>query len=394
MAETAAQEPIVTGDELIARARALTPVLAAEAAESERLRRPTDAAIDALRESGIFRMMVPRAYGGYELDLDTFLGVGLALGAGDASLAWVANFYVEHNWIFCQFPEAFQKPFFAERDYSLAPATVAPTGVAEPVEGGYRLAGRWSWGTGVMHGDWVIVSAVVPGDDPVPDMRFFALPIEEITVDDVWHIEGMLGTGSNDILIDGRVIPEERAVSLNAMRDGRAPGAEIHDGPLYRTPMMPVLVMAAAMPAVGQARAVVDAFKQSLQDRFMPMWGITQAERPAAQMRVARAELEMRQTEMLMSEVVEDVMARRNEATLADRARWMASLALAVDQSKQIVASVATASGASAHFSSHPLQRAARDLSTLSCHAVFDLDARLETAGKAMLGLDPGPIMI
>ena len=101
--------PSPAAADLIARARALAPLLAAHAAEAERLRRPVDAVIEALRESGVFRMMVPRKYGGLELDLDTFLEVGLALSEGDASMAWVANFYVEHNWIVCQFPQAFQE---------------------------------------------------------------------------------------------------------------------------------------------------------------------------------------------------------------------------------------------------------------------------------------------
>jgi alkylation response protein AidB-like acyl-CoA dehydrogenase len=109
-----------SASDLIARARDLAPVLAAEAAESERLRRPTDAAIDALRESGVFRLMVPRRYGGLELDLDTFLEVGLALGEGDASLSWVATFYIEHNWMLCQFPESFQSELLGGRGYVLA----------------------------------------------------------------------------------------------------------------------------------------------------------------------------------------------------------------------------------------------------------------------------------
>ena len=95
------------GLELLQRVQALAPALVVEAAESERLRRPTDAAIRALEETGLFRLMVPRAFGGLELDLDTFLEVGLALGEAYTSLAWVACFCVEHNWMLCQFPERF-----------------------------------------------------------------------------------------------------------------------------------------------------------------------------------------------------------------------------------------------------------------------------------------------
>jgi len=112
---------------LIQRAQSLAPLLAEHAAEAERLRKPHDAVIAALEESGIFKLMVPRSLGGFELDLDTFLEVGLALSEGDASMAWVSTFYIEHCWMFCHFPPAFQKEVFGDRGYALAPAAIAPT---------------------------------------------------------------------------------------------------------------------------------------------------------------------------------------------------------------------------------------------------------------------------
>jgi alkylation response protein AidB-like acyl-CoA dehydrogenase len=375
--------------DLIERARALAPLLAEHAAEAERQRRPADVVIDALRRSDLFRMMVPRKYGGLELDLDTFLEVGLALSEGDASMAWVANFYIEHNWMVCQFPEAFQDEVFGRQGYTLAPAALSPDGVADPVEGGYRLNGRWQWGTGVMHADWVIVGARVPGDGAIPEFRFLALPREQVKVEDVWHVDGMSGTGSNDILIEDVVIPAERSVAIADMSAGCAHGSRLHEGPLYRTPMLPILGLAASMVAVGQARAAVQGFRQRMQQRVLLGSGVRQAQKPAAQMRLARAGIEARQAELVLRDVVAEVQRVRNAATIEDRARWSAAFALAVDQSKRVLLSLAEASGASAHFQDHPLQRSVRDVATLSCHAIFDLDARLEIYGRTLLGLDP-----
>lgn len=131
------QATTTTGAELVARAHALAPMLAAHAAEAERLRKPVDAVIKALEEAEIFKLMVPRCYGGLELDLDTFFEVGVALGEGDASMAWVTNFYIEHNWILCQFPASFQQELSTERSYILAPAMIAPSGVATREGEGY-----------------------------------------------------------------------------------------------------------------------------------------------------------------------------------------------------------------------------------------------------------------
>lgn len=378
---------------LIERLRKLVPELAAQAAEAERLRRPTDAAIEALVESGLFRMMVPRAYGGLELDLDTFLEAGLVLGEADASLAWVASFCVEHNWMLCQFPESFQRELYRDRSYVLAPAVVAPQGVAGRDGDAYRLSGRWQWGTGVMHASWVLVSGLadlVPGEPPSPEkLRFFALPIEDVKVVDTWQVDGMVGTGSNDIVIEDARVPAERSVSVFEMSSGRAPGSRMHASPLYRTPMIPILMVAASTPVIGQTRAVVRGFRERLATHRRAYAPAAAAEKAPAQMRLARAELTLRQAELLLRDVVAEVCALRDAASLEQRARWAASVTHAVHACRALLQEIAQASGASAHFLSHPLQRAVRDASVATAHAVFDLDVQLENYGSVMLGREP-----
>jgi 3-hydroxy-9,10-secoandrosta-1,3,5(10)-triene-9,17-dione monooxygenase len=380
--------------QLVERARALTPLLAEHAAEAERLRRPVDAVISALVEAGIFELMVPRCYGGLELDLGSFLDVGLALGEGDASQAWVATFYIEHCWMLCQFPETFQRELFSDRSHVLAPAMLAPRGKALREPGGYRLSGRWEWGTGVMHAEWMIAGALVEYPGGGPDPRFFALPASAAKVEDTWYVDGMIGTGSNDVVIEDVLVPEERSVSILEMSAGRAPGSRIHSGPLYRTPMVPILGLAASMPALGQARVAVRGFRDRVRERIPLGSTERQGKKAAAQMRLARVELEVQQAELMMRQVVAEVCACRDRATLEERARWVAALALVVHQSRDVIQTVADASGAHAHFQSHPLQRALRDVNALSCHAVFDLDARLETLGRLRLGLEAPGAMI
>lgn len=382
-----------SGPELVARARALAPLLVSNAAEAERLRKPVDAVIKALEEAEIFKLMVPHCYGGLELDLDTFFEVGVALGEGDASMAWVTNFYIEHNWIFCQFPAAFQQELFTGRSYVLAPAMLAPSGVATREGEGYRLHGRWQWASGVMHGDWVIPGALERTPDGKPDPRWFALPTSQVKVEDTWYVEGMSGTGSNDVVIDDAYIPAERSVSMIEMGSGNGPGSRLHDGPLYRTPMLPILTLAATMPALGQARMAVQMFRERLAQRSL-LTGVKQAGKPAAQIRLGRAEVEVHGAELLARDTIADVCARRNTATMEDRARWAAQLAMTVDRCKHVIQTVIEASGAHAHFLNHPLQRALRDINTISCHMVFDLDGRLEAFGRLLLGMDSGGALL
>jgi alkylation response protein AidB-like acyl-CoA dehydrogenase len=291
--------------------------------------------------------------------------------------------------MFCHFSQAFQKEVFADRSYVLAPAAIAVTGLAQPVDGGFRLNGRWQWGTGAMHAQWVIVGARVEDPDKELDFRFFAMRPSEVVIDDTWYVDGMAGTGSNDIVIENLVVPEEQTASVMEISSGHGLGAKLYDGPLYRTPMLPILGLAAAMPALGQAKMAVRRFQESILERVLYAVGTKQADKPAAQMRLARAEIEIRQDELLLRQVVDEVMELRELAKPSDRARWLGAYAFVVDQSKRVLQSIAEASGAHAHFQSHPLQRAVRDINTLSCHVVFDLDARLEIMGKTMLGGEP-----
>ena len=378
------QSTLTTGPELIQRARDLSALLAEQAHEAEQLRRPTDQVIQALKDAEIFKLMSPRKFGGLELDLDTFFEVGLALSEGDASMAWVANFYIEHVWIFCLFPEEFQNELFADKSYALAPAMLSPTGQVTKEKGGYRLNGRWSWSTGIMHADWVLPAAIVTGEDGKRAPMFFALPRSEVKVEDVWFVDGMQGTGSNDVIIEDAFIPEGRMLSFQDMIEGRSPGAKVHSNPLYSTPMLPTLGLAAAMPALGQARACVRMFRDRLLDRKAN--GGTRRVGAASHMRLAHAEVQVDQIYFLLRNLVEDVMKLRNSATRLDRTRWATQLAFAVDQCKSVIAYVCEAAGASGHVQSSPLGRAARDINTVGAHIVFDLDARLELHGAAMLG--------
>lgn len=374
--------------DLVKRVAAQVPFLAEQADAGERQRQLTDEAVAALEETGVFRLMVPRAHGGLELDLDAFVEVGLTVAKADISTAWITTFLIEHNWILCQYPESFQAELFADRSYVLAPGAVAPTGQAQAVDGGYRLSGRWGWGTGVMHSSWVIVSAL-QRDDPSA-MRFYACPKNEVRVEDTWYTDGMCGTGSHDMVLEDVFIPESRAVSMVDLSLGRAPGSQQHAAALYRTPMIPILMLAASLPLVGHAVEVARQYRERLLGQVR-MAVMKSAERPAFQARLARLQLEAAQAERQLRDVAADVMRLRNEAEAIDRARWAASITHAVHQARRVVDEVGVAAGASAHLTSDPLQRARRDINMASCHVAFDQDAQLELYGRLLLGFEPRP---
>ena len=377
------------GAELLARVRAAIGEIAAEAAESERLRRPSDRAMEVIEQTGVFRALLPETYGGDELDIVDFAEIGMALGEADMSLAWVTTFLMEHNWILSHFPESFQKSLFESHPYVLAPAALAGEAQVESVEGGYVLNGRWRWATGSSHGSWVIVGGAA---NELPS--FFAVPREDVVIDDVWRTSGMRATASNDILIERVFVPEERAVDLVTLSNGRGEGVRIHGTPLSRTPMIAVLVTAAVTPIVGHARSVVRRFGDKTVERVRMSAGVEEKTHARVQMRLADVEQSLRETEMQVRGVAADVARLRNEATLLDRAGWSLALARAGHTAREVIQRVVDGSGGSAQFDDDPLQRALRDANTALNHVVFDLDARHEMYGRVRLGLDPGTFLL
>ena len=385
-----------THEYMLGAAEELATVLAAAAEESEELRRPTDECIKALRESGLVKMLIPAVYGGHQLDLDTFAEVGYILGQADASLAWISMFYIQHNWLLCQFPEEVQKPIFQDNEYVLMPGALGPTVKAQKEGDSYRLSGRFSWMSGIMHGDYVFMAAMSQNKDGTPEPRCFITTIDQGTVDDVWFMDGMKATGSNDFVVEDLVIPERESALHARMGHPEGYGAKVHpDYPLCQTPMMPILQLTSGIPALGQAKASLERFKSTLPTRILVPSGMKQSDSAAARLRLARIEISMRELELLMRDTVQEIMQYRWDGSLEQRASWVARLAHVIQGSRQIVDSITNVSGASAHKLSHPQQRALRDVNTIACHPVFDLEAKCEVYGQALLDLLPphGPHM-
>lgn len=378
-------------DGLTDRIRALTPLIAEHAAQAEADRRPVDEVIEALERSGVFKSFVPRRFGGYEIDNASFIDIGIAIGEACTSTGWVTTFCMEHNWMLAQFPPETQQAIFAELPYIIAPASITPSGAAEKVDGGFVVNGRWGWGTGVMHANWVLLNGMVAGDGP-PEPRLFLAPIEDIRVEDTWFAAGMEGTGSNDMVAEDLFIPEARSESLLRMMMGRGSGTALNDSPRFRHPMLPLLCVAAASPAIGAAQAALALFRDRLGGRRLYATRTPQAERQTAQVLLGNATVRVQAAETLVRAVGSalDGWGQGDEfCPPEERARLRLQVAHAVQICRDVVQDLMQASGAGAHMRSHPMQRIVRDLNTLSCHTVFDLDVGGENYGRLLLGMDP-----
>lgn len=379
----------LSADQLLERAWALAPVLAGRAAAAEELRQLPPETLADFAAADFQRVMVPRRFGGLELGFPTLAAITRVLARGCPSSAWLLAFYGLHNYLLALTPEATQAEVFADHPYALAPATFAPNGTAQATEDGYLVTGRWSWASGVMHSDWALVAARMI-DGSGPSLAMFLLPMSDVTVEDVWHTSGMRATGSNDMVVDGAFVPTRRMVPFADIVEGTAPGVTVNESRLYRTPLVPMLAMGAATPALGLAEATVDQFQDRVGERVIAYTaGTVQRDLPAAQIRLGRAAAAIAAAGAAFDRAVAEIDELGDRtATVADRARLRLTAAHVVDTARTVITDLVAASGGSAQLLTSPFQRALRDVTTLAGHVIFDFDATCELYGRVRVGLD------
>ncbi|RUP30982.1 MAG: acyl-CoA dehydrogenase [Mycolicibacterium sp.] len=367
---------------------AFVTALGERAAEAEELRRLPDDTVSDLIASGFTELLVPARFGGQQAPFPEILDPVRRLAHGCTSSAWTIGFLTLHNWMLALFGEQAQREAFDNRPF-LAPAPLAPTGRGLPVDGGIRLSGRWSWATGVMHGNWIIVAALCGPDDGIyPALAL--LPISDVTVEDVWHTDGMRATGSNDVVATDVFVPEHRLVKVTDIYAGTAPGAGLHDSATYRWPMVPALALLAAMPALGSAERVTENYARRLAERVLPYEGVMQKDKPIAQAHLAGAQVRLRSLRALLADTVgeiETIVVAGDSVEKPVRAQARLAAAHIVAESRAVIGELMGAGGASIHFLSSPMQRFKRDVDVLAGHVVFDYDTSRELAGALALGM-------
>ena len=262
----------MTSEEYLNRARALMPAIRERAPYMEQLRRLPDETLKEFQEAGLFRAIQPRRYGGYELDPGVFFQAGMEIGTVCGSSAWILTVVGVHNWQLGLFPPQAQEDVWHEDSSTQISSALAPTGTVECVDGGFRLRGRWSFSSGCDFCQWAVLGGVVPPTqaDAPPDVRSFLVPRRDYTIDDNWHVMGLCGTGSKDIVVENAFVPEYRTFSYLDAFHLRHPGAAVNDAPLFRLPFGVVFPYALVAPAIGVALGALQHFREQTQRARVP----------------------------------------------------------------------------------------------------------------------------
>jgi alkylation response protein AidB-like acyl-CoA dehydrogenase len=208
--------------ELLAEIESIAPVVAEHAAASEAIGRLDEPTMAALRNTRLLRYWCPRELGGLEADPVTQVIMLEAMARIDASTSWTIGILGGSSGIAGAYlPAATTRRLFADAVPPMA-GTVLPRGTAEPVPGGYRVKGRWPYGSGIYHADWVAAGVIIPGRPLPAGARLVLLSRNQVVVHDNWQVAGLRGSGSSDYSIQDQFVPEEMTFSLVDFITGNA----------------------------------------------------------------------------------------------------------------------------------------------------------------------------
>ena len=247
--------------EIVARARAMIPALAQRSLEGRRQRRIPDETIADMQRAGFFRVLQPKRWGGYEMDLHTFYEIQLALAEGDMSTAWIYGVSGVHPWFMALLDDRAAQEVWRSDTSALICSSLMPAGRATPAEGGYRLSGRWRYASCCEHCDWALLGAMLAtGNGGPPEGRIFLLPRKDYGTIDTWQVSGLQATGSWDVSVDDVFVPAHRSQSMLDNFLLKGPGQALNTSSLYRVPFGQIFVRGISTAALGALQGMLNAF--------------------------------------------------------------------------------------------------------------------------------------
>ncbi len=267
-------EPDLTPREMIARARALRPLVREEAAAAEDRGYYSEALHREFVKAGFYRCLQPRRFGGYEFDIRTFFQVMVQIAAGDPGIGWCLCLASGHALqIGSNFDAAAQAKIFGPDGHFIAPYSPSgpsPDAECVAVPGGYRVSGKWRYCSGVPYSTHFMGLAPLKGSHPGGPTRKLVtvvVPREQFEMLDDWHdMFGLRGSGSNSVVIKDALIPED-FVDETIFGDegaGTTVGMKVHGNPMYNGIFMAFGAGELACSQVGAAWGALEEFEKHI----------------------------------------------------------------------------------------------------------------------------------
>ena len=360
----------------------LTPMLAEAAARAPEIEQGRRLPADLARKfaaAGLFRLLVPRDCGGLELPPAEALAAIEAMGAADAASGWCVMIAATTGLNAAFLPLDSASAIFGPDD-AICGGIFAPMGRAVAEGDGFRLSGRWQWGSGSANCDWLFGGALVQSEGAPPVHRMFGFPAHQAVLHDTWHASGLRGTGSGDMEVRDILVPKDRVIDLI----GGVPRAQ---GALYRFPVFGLLALGIAAVMLGNARGAIRDLCAMAGAKKPPGAQRSMADRGAVQSAVAIAEAQLRSARAFVQEAVEEAWASAlagDEIPLPQRAALRLAATHATRTSADVARAMYDLGGGSSVFEASPLQRRFRDAHVGTQHLMVQAQT-YELTGRVLL---------
>ena len=399
MTEPARTDVPLTGAQILENAKALAPVLRERAAEIEANRSLPEDVVQLLRDAGVFRIGFSRAWGGPEMTSMEQTEVIEALSYGDASVGWCAKLGSDIGLHANFLDQDEARRMFTSIDMHSA-GVLPVTGHAERVPGGYRLTGRWGFGSGSTHADWVASGAMVfengepyasPDGSNPHESRLFMVPQEEIRSLDNWYTLGLCGSGSSDYTITDVFVPENHSLTFD--------NPKVPNGPLVQPD---VIQRSMCGVPLGMTRAALDYVRaltiervDMLKGRPWRMSGVAWKDNEHIQITLAECEADYSTTRAGVYralerqwEVTADGTGTLDDLTPDERVAPALTGWQAFQMAKRVVLRLCDLLGTAAIRSDDPMNRWLRDAVTMAMHPTAR-DRVTQTVGAHLVGARP-----
>ena len=362
--------------------------LTAGAAESEERGTLDQASVDALYQAGLFSFTTASELGGEEVDPMLELEVTEAVCRVDPSAGWcmlIAAGSVANIAAFL--PDEVVDEVFPGRRVPKAASVFAPTGTATPVDGGYRLSGRWSFASGIRHSEWVTTGAWVAGGEQSQRRQIrLVVPVSQVEIHDNWQVMGLRGTGSCDYSVSDLFVPERFTWDPWADKPRRGGPASLLGRPGGVVTPHCGFALGVGQLALDSAVEMGQAKERGYDGRSNPL-----SRREWFQRTLGQCDLRLRAARALAVETLEEAWESVCRGVTPEppmQARMRATAAFASQVAADVIQQLYRHGGGEVNFQSHVLQKCLRDINASTQHQMVS-DTAYENHGQFALGL-PG----
>jgi 3-hydroxy-9,10-secoandrosta-1,3,5(10)-triene-9,17-dione monooxygenase len=374
---------------MIARARAMIPVLRERAPQGERERRLPKETIADMQAAGLFKVLQPRRWGGYELDILTYYEIQMALGEGDMSVAWVYGVVGVHPWFVALLDDRAAQDIWGRDDATLICSSLMPAGVAKPVDGGFRISGRWKYASGCEHCEWAFLGGTVEGKPD--DRRIFVLPNSDYEIADTWHVPGLKGTGSHDIVVADAFVPDYRTQKYSDNFRGHGPGLALNTSPLYRLPFGQVFFRGVSTGAIGALQGMLDAYLDYGKKRIGRATGTPASEDAVVQLLCAETAVAIDEMKTILHrnfKALEVYAARGEMPPLKQRVEYKFHNAVVAERCSLLAARLFKAAGTAGIAADLPFGRIMSDITVGRQHISNQFEQAGRSYGAFLFGIE------